>query len=168
MSVVQAHLCSVCNQPHEVAVARKESLTKIKCELLKSAAARVIEIGANRFKLRDLDNEPSRYNNFQKLRYHGLIAHARENGQAVPGEWLVTRNGWAFLRGELKLPKFVMVRDNHPLEHGRSDVLVGLLDVLKGGDYIETTFDYFDHDTGQMIARAPYQPASPPVQRALL
>ncbi len=149
------HLCTHCNQPHVVQDAHKEHLTKIKCEMLKAAASHVLDTGVNQFKNKNIADGHSSYGNLQKLRYHGLIAQVRTGGKKHRGLWLITKNGWALLRGELKLPKFVLVKDNHPLDNGRSDVLVGLLDVLKGGDYMETTFDYYDEETGEMIGKRP-------------
>lgn len=165
--MIKAHLCSECGEPHVVRNLRKETLTKTKCNVLKAAAARVMETNINRFKIRDvgdLSTNPSHYNHFQKLRYHGLVAKIKDSHN----EWLVTRNGWSFLRGDLKLPKFVMVKNNHVQKDGRSDTLVGLLDVLRGGDVIETTFDYFDEETGKMVARGPLPPAEKPEQATLL
>lgn len=155
---VKAHNCTECGKPHVVQDSHKESLTKIKCNMLKAAAALVVSTGRNDFKKSDLPSQNhSEYANFQKLRYHGLIAQVRTNGVKMRDHWLITRNGWAFLRGELKLPKFVLVQDNSTLEYGRSDVLVSLLDVLQGGDYMETRFEYFDEDTGAMVGLRPAQ-----------
>lgn len=166
---MSTHLCSRCNQPHVVQDAHKEHLTKIKCEMLKKAANHVIETGVNNFKKSDVAGmrENSAYGNFQKLRYHGLAVQVRENGNKHRDRWLITRNGWAFLRGELKLPKFVMVKDNHALENGRSDTLISLLDVLRGGEYLETTFEYFDEQTGAMIGRRPVAFTDQPLQVGL-
>jgi|SRR5690606_2128878 len=156
------NVCHSCGQiiqkPH------KETLTKIKCEMLKGAANLVISTGVNQFKMRDIGDfatEPTKYNNFQKLRYHGLVTQVKQNGVKLRNDWLITRNGWAFLRGELKLPKYVLVKNNHVEASGRSDVLVGLLDVLKGGEYMETRFEYFD-DNGNMVGLRPNVPQDSP------
>lgn len=151
------HLCTGCGEPHIVQDAHKESLTKIKCNMLKQAAAHVMATGVNDFKKNDFPGTQSHseYANFPKLRYHGLIARSKADGVTHRDRWLITRNGWAFLRGELELPKYIRVRYNRTLEEGRSDTLVSLLDVLKGGEYMETTFEYFDEETGAMIGRRP-------------
>lgn len=151
------HICTGCGQPHIIQDAHRESLTKIKINMLKSAASVVIETGVNDFSKHDLDPEfitnPNYYNNWSKLRFHGLIAKGK-----IKGRWLITRNGWSFLRGELELPSFVLVKDNHTQQDGRSDMLVSLLDVLKVGEYLETAFEYFDEDSGVMIGRRPVTP----------
>lgn len=166
---MNSHLCSECGELHIVPVLRREHLTKIKCQMLKTAALYVIKTGVNDFSLKELNEESNLYTNFQKLRYHGLVHYGRTaTGARHTGHWLITRNGWQFLRGELKLPKYVTVKDNHPLQGGRSDVLVGFLDVLKGADYIETHFDYFDEQTGAMIARRPFLAPDAPAQASLL
>jgi hypothetical protein len=138
-------------------MSHKETLNKMKAEILKTAGQLVINTNRNQFKKRDvpgLADNPTRYNNFQKLRYHGLIAQARRNGVKLRDEWVITRNGWAFLRGELSLPKYVTVLDNHLVEGGKSKHLVKMLDVLKGGMYLETQFEYFD-DEGRPVGIRP-------------
>lgn len=126
--------------------ARKETLSKIKAEILMSAGQLVASTMKNRFKLKDVAacTEPSHYNNFQKLRYHGLIAKMKVDGQPVLNEWCITRNGFRFLRGRIGLPKFVLIKENHVVE--RSDVLLNLTDIWRGAPYLETSFEYFDDD----------------------
>lgn len=100
-------------------------------------------------------NDTNFYNNFQKLRYHGLVYYARdENGQRVRGHWLITRNGWAFLRGEIRLPKHVLVKNNHIV--GRSDEDVSMRDVYVGAETMQTTFEYFDED-GRPVGIRPHR-----------
>lgn len=120
----------------------KETLTKGKLEMLKQAANHVTATMQNDIPLSIFGAQISKYNNFQKLRYHGLIHHVRKNGQIVRGRWLITRNGWAFLRGEIQLPKYVFVANNEIT--GRADQTISVRDVHYGSDVIETTFQYFD------------------------
>jgi hypothetical protein len=157
-------ICPACGQVKQQA--HKESMDKMKLLLLKAAAQHVIDTKVNDFKKKDLnlqDIAQSAYGNFGKLRYHGLITPVRENGQRIKGRWLVTRNGWAFLRGELKISKFVLVRNNSIIDH--SPVLISVRDVYYGSEEIQTTFEYFDHETGAMIGWRPqpikqvYQPS---------
>lgn len=54
--------------------------------------------------------------NFQKLRFHGLIAHADENNPRN-GEWLITKRGGQFLRGEVSVPRRVEIFRNHVIGH---------------------------------------------------
>lgn len=118
-----------------------------------SAGELVASTMNNRFKLKELKacSEPSHYNNFQKLRYHGLIAKAKVDGQLVRNEWVITRNGFRFLRGKINLPKFVTIKNNHV--EVRSDVMVSLTDVWRGAPYLETTFEYFDDDNNPVGLR---------------
>jgi hypothetical protein len=157
---MKAHLCTGCGEMHTSQDAHKEHLTKIKCEMLKKAALYVKFTGVNNFRKRDVPgmSENSAYGNFQKLRYHGLIVQIRENGVKSRDHWLITQVGWKFLRGEVVLPKFVLVKDNQTLQGGRSETLVTFLDVLKVGEYLETSFEYFDHDTGAMVGKRPAAP----------
>jgi len=157
--------CHSCGQP--IKAAHKEILSKQKLTMLQTAARHVIATGVNDFKKRDVGdfaNSPTAYNNFQKLRYHGLITQVKKDGVKYRERWLITRNAWAFLRGELEMPKWVMIRNNHIDENfPRCQELIGVKDVYRGSEAIVTTFEYFDHDTGAqigfkpVIAQAPHQ-----------
>jgi hypothetical protein len=102
--------------------ARWESLNAGLVATLIEAVKAVHRNNENRFHLqRDLTLTKTAYNNAQKLRYFALIAHAnRENAKS--GEWLITRFGGAFLRGEMKIPKKVLVQDNHVIDHSKETV----------------------------------------------
>lgn len=160
----EVHNCSECGEPHIVQQAHKEVLNKHKLTMLKAAAQHVMDTQRNDFKLSELD-EISNYNNFQKLRYHGLVHHVRKNGVWLRGHWLITRNGWAFLRGELDLPKFVKVKNNSIVE--RSLDLINVRHVYYGSEVVNTTFEYFDDD-GRPVAIRPLNRDPNSRQQALL
>lgn len=68
------------------------------------------------------------YNNFQKLRYFGLVAKVKdENDQPKAGYWLLTRLGIQFLKGMSPAPKWVMTFRNRITE--KSEELVFIDDV---------------------------------------
>jgi hypothetical protein len=126
--------------------------------MLKRAAEHVILNMTNNFMVREISQpeEYSVWHNFQKLRYHGLITPIRDDaGNRIKGQWLITRNGWAFLRGEIKLPAYVMVRDNRVIDH--SNDLVELRNVNAGVPEIQTKFEYFDSD-GKPVGFRPKTP----------
>jgi len=131
--------------PHcgsKIQQSHKEILSKSKLDLLQVAAKHVIQAGAKDFKKKDVGDfaeNPSNYNNFQKLRYHGLIAQTD-----LRDHWVITRNAWAFLRGDKELPKFVLVRNNHIVD--RSPELISAKDVWKGSPEVITYFEYYDDD----------------------
>lgn len=147
--------CSSCGQV--IREAHKEFLTQGKLAMLKMAATHVMATMRNDVSLRTFDNSPNLYNNFQKLRYHGLVYYVEKRGERVRGHWLITRNGWAFLRGEINLPKYVIVQHNHI--SSRSDQLIGVREVYRGSDVIQTTFEYFDNE-GNPVGWRPVQRSS--------
>src|ERR1035441_5888882 len=51
---------------------------------------------------KDLDLTKSEFTNFQKLRFHALVAKTDD-----PGYWLITARGGEFLRGEVAVPRTV-------------------------------------------------------------
>ncbi len=83
----------------------------------------------------------------------------------IKGQWLITRNGWAFLRGEIELSKYVLVSNNHIKE--RSDEKVTHRNVNAGVMEITTAFEYFD-DNNRPVGLRPSAPAPKPVQESLL
>jgi hypothetical protein len=69
----------------------------------------------NEFHLQnDLKNlTKNEYNNFQKLRFHGLVAKIENKA----GYWLITRRGGLFLRGEIGIPHNVQTFRNKVVGH---------------------------------------------------
>lgn len=166
MSQLNSHLCSVCNEPHLVKPSHKETLNKNLLTGLQFASRSILASGHNDFDLHELFDQYNLYNNFQKLRYFGLVHHYRNaDKQKVRGHWLITRNGWAFLRGELQMPKYLLVRENHIVS--RADVTIGVKDVYYGSDTIQTNFEYYDDD-GNQVGFRPGVPAPKPIQGSLL
>lgn len=149
---MSSHTCPHCGEQHEVKNVRREMLNKHKLTMLKIAAQHVVETNVNDFKLSELSGDVNNYTNWQKLRYHGLVHHVKKNGVIQRGRWLITRNGWAFLRGELELPKWVDVKENTIRD--RAPQTIGVKDVYRGSEAINTTFLYFD-DYGTPVGVRP-------------
>lgn len=141
--------CDHCGQ--RIPLARKELLNKQMIMLLSRAASHVeaqYRAGhkdANNFMVREF-SEPAefkQFNWFSHLRLHGLIFKQLDtNGKEMRGRWGITRNGWAFLRGEKELPAYILVRNNKV--QSRSDKLVNFSHVWRGEPYMQTSFEYFD------------------------
>lgn len=152
-----SELCGECGRPKPQA--HKESMDKTRLQMLQKAAQRVVDTGVNDFKKKDLglaEFGQSAYGNFTRLRYHGLITPVRDqNKKRIKGRWLITRNGWAFLRGEFQIHKYVLVKNNEITS--RSDERIGLRDVWFGAEIMQTTFEYFDDD-GRMVGVRPIAP----------
>ena len=142
--------CPHCGQV--IQDSHKEVLNKHKLNMLQYAGRSIISSQKNDFDLHEKLDDTNFYNNFQKLRYSGLIFHVGKRGH-----WGLTRNAWSFLRGELKLPKWIIIRNNHIVE--RSAELIGVKDVYRGAEIIDTVFEYFD-DNGNMIGARPVEPSA--------
>lgn len=115
--------------------AHKETLNRHKLNLLNEAAKTVVgtEKTVNIKLFRDNINS---YNNWQKLRYHGLIARTSKRG-----EWVITSNGWKFLSGDISLPKYVIISENRIVEY--SDQRVEVTDILRHEEIVQQVFEYF-------------------------
>lgn len=132
--------CHTCGQ--KMRDARREYLNKHKLIMLKTAAGHVLAKRKNDFSLSELSGEVNHYTNWQKLRYHGLIHHVRENGVKQRGRWFITPRGWAFLKGDVELPNYVLVKNNMVSEH--SVEMIHVEDVYQGSEAVYTTFEYID------------------------
>lgn len=146
--------CPTCQQL--IPLAHKEIMDKTRLTMLRMAADYVIANNVGWFKKKDIGLETlgqAAYGNFTRLRYHGLITPLRDDaGNRIKGKWIITRNGWAFLRGEKDIHKYVLVKNNHI--SARSDVKINIRQVYYGSDTIQTTFEYYD-DYGNMVGFAP-------------
>lgn len=136
----------------------------MKLTMLRKAASHVIETMSNDFMVRDIA-EPEQFklfNNFQKLRYHGLVTPVLDsNKRRMKGRWLITRNGWDFLRGNRSLPDWVLVKENRITE--KSEHLIAISEVSRDFE-IATHFEYFDENNNPVGLR----PNAAPSQVALL
>lgn len=85
---------------------------------------RVKEKGINEVQIvRELQLTHTQYNNFQKLRYHALIAKVKDPaGAHKSGFWLLTDRAGQFLRGELSVPRRVQTFRNKVLAHDPATV----------------------------------------------
>lgn len=137
----------------------KETLNKHKLNLLKQGAEEVMATGRNVVDIGIFRNSINSYNNWQKLRYHGLIAHVKVDGVKQRGLWLITRNGWRFLRNEIDLPAYVMVGENEIKI--KSPEGVTAKDLMRGEPIVATTFEYYEPHYDS------YAPVFKPVQPSL-
>ena len=80
--------------------------------------------------VRDLNLTHSQYNNLQKLRFHGLIAHYKnpETKKEESGFWLLTKRGNLFCKNQISIPKKVLVFRNRIQDKG--DKLVNMAQIL--------------------------------------
>jgi hypothetical protein len=105
--------------------ARWENLSTGLVRILTKAIQAVYEKKDNRFHWhRDLALTNNESHNLQKLRFHGLIAHA-DKEHPKSGEWLITARGGAFLRGEIPVPKKVLIFRNEVKDHSAELVYIG-------------------------------------------
>lgn len=95
--------------------------------------------GENIVSKKELKLSHSQYGNFQKLRFHALIAKYKVNGEWHRGEWLLTKRGADFLKGMVQIPDRVQTFRNKVED--RSGILVTVTDVMKTEPYWETKFE---------------------------
>lgn len=93
--------------------------------------------------------------NWTKLRFHGLVAHAKKDGILIPGHWLITRRGGEFLSGTIAIPKRVQTFRNRVVAKDEERVFIG--DVIKNAPHWDAREDYrFDYATEEdLMANIP-------------
>lgn len=84
----------------------------------------------------DLQLSKSEYNNFQKLRFHALIA--KDKNSEDGGHWLITKRGGQFLRGEISVPKRVQTFRNEVIDH--SEEVISFRSFAQDFPYFESEF----------------------------
>lgn len=148
--------CDHCGQ--RIQLQRKEILNKACAIMIKHAAEHVMSTMKNDFEIKEFteDGDFKFFSNFSHMRYHGLVAHVKVNGRVHKKRYLITRNGWSWLRGEIALPKFRMVKNGHNVEGKQSDRLVYLSQVWDGEPYVQTAFEYFDENGNPVGIRPNY------------
>lgn len=92
------------------------SLTPGLISVLIKAIEQVHRKNINKFHYKDLNLNYSEASNLQKLRFHGLIAHA-DKDHPKSGKWLITVRGGQFLRGEITVPQRVQTFRNKVISH---------------------------------------------------
>lgn len=112
-------------------------LTKVLAKIY----AKVCEKGENNFRMDELKLDHSEYGNFQKLRFHALIAKEVDDGELIKGSWLITRRGVNYLKNIESIPVRVQTFRNKVVDHDSE--LVNLSEVMRKTDpYFEVKFDY--------------------------
>lgn len=101
----------------------------------------VKENGQNRFKMNELKLSHSEYGNFQKLRFHALIAKHKVDGEWVGQEWVMTSRGIDFLCGRITVPVRVQTFRNRVVDHDLETIHIK--NIWNGGlPWFENKFDY--------------------------
>ena len=124
---------------------RRESVTPLILDNLVKMREAVFRKGENNIMpSKELDLTKSQYNNFQKLRYHALIAKVINNNIWEEGHWLITHRGAEFLNGRMRIPKSVWIYKNKIV--AKSEDMIGVEDVLNTVPYLERKGDIVYQD----------------------
>lgn len=111
-------------------------LVRTLIEVYKTVSAK----GENVISKKDLKLTHSQYGNFQKLRFHGMIAKYKVDGVWNKGQWVLTHRGGDFLKGKIQVPVKVQTFRNQVVDHDTE--LVTVRDVMKSEHYWEKDFEY--------------------------
>lgn len=110
---------------------------------------RVIAKGENKVQISELDFSTTEFCNFQKLRYHAMIAKCKDgDGKRLGGYWLLTKRGNQFCKGLIEVPQKVGTFRN--IIRKKSTEVVSLKSVLANNelpiwDNIDT-MEFEDYD----------------------
>lgn len=104
--------------------------------------------GENKVAKDEIKLSHSEYGNFQKLRFHGLIAKYKVEGKWVRGTWLLTRRGAEFLKGRIEIPAKVQTFRNKVVGHDPR--MVKVADVMDVQPYFES-YENFSNQMEYMV-----------------
>lgn len=82
----------------------------------------------------------SEHMNMTKLRFHGLIAKYRDEGEVERGFWVITSRGADFLKGKIQIPGKVLTFRNKVESH--DDQMVTITEVMRSEPYWQKEFTY--------------------------
>jgi hypothetical protein len=118
----------------------KESLSRGLIDTLIIFARKIKEKGINSVHIStELDLNHSQYNNFQKLKYHGLVAKDKRF-ENKSGYWDITTRGINFLCNRDAIPKYVLVDDNQKVGESDEKVLISQFAPAYDSEYWQTNF----------------------------
>ena len=131
--MIEQETCECCGQ--KVRTPNTHNLTKGLVDSLIMFANQLEKTGKNRLHLlKETGWNTNRINNFQKLRYFGLVAKSEENG-----EWVLTTRGKDFLNGDYRSPVQVATFNNRTIDHSSEEV--SFKDAKKSEVYWQTEFN---------------------------
>jgi hypothetical protein len=106
----------------------------------------VIAKGENKVLISELNLNTTEFCNFQKLRYHAMIAKCKDgDGKRIGGYWLLTRRGNLFCKGLISVPQKVGTFRN--VIRKKSLEIVSLSDVLTSSELpYWDSLEYFNYE----------------------
>lgn len=110
--------------------------------LLVKCYDQVKKTGINKFKMNELELSHSEYGNFQKLRFHALIAKHKVNGEWINSEWVITSRGGDFLCSKISVPKRVQTFRNKVVDHDFETISIRQIFNERSAVWFENQFDY--------------------------
>lgn len=125
----ETHKCPYCDASMKK---HWQRLSKGLAKSLVKFRSKVIELNRNKIHIKDdIDFTKTEFNNFQKLRYHGLVAKCKntETGLNESGYWLLTKRGNLFCKNQLSIPVGVLTFRNKIREKTKD--FCTIKDVLK-------------------------------------
>ena len=131
------HRCPTCGANME---AFWHSISPGLTKVLIKAYVYVSAHGENVFNPHDINLSNYEYSNYQKLRFHGLIARYKQDGKVIKGKWLITSRGGDYLKGQLLVPAKVKTLRNKVIDHSPEMVSIG--EVMRKEEYWQKDFNF--------------------------
>jgi hypothetical protein len=110
---------------------------------------RLLHAGGGPINIKELGLTRNQWDNFQKLRYWGLVVQVEVDGQRKKGVWQITPQGQHFLFNEQAIPRRVWTYRGE-FQHADGDATVRITEVVdwyeKREDYIRSSRPIDDDD----------------------
>jgi len=105
-----------CDRCLRVIKVYKYGISTMMAGIMKKMAEATKQTGQRAIDMETIDFTHNERSQISKMRQHGLIVQAKEDGHKKARHWIITTKGWQFLRGE-DVPAKVVVFDNQVLGH---------------------------------------------------
>lgn len=142
-----------CKCPHCGAsmLVHKHNLSKGVVKSLVKMKQAIFKFNRNSIHLEEIGlNTSSQFNNFQKLRYFGLIAKYEEpkSKKNLAGYWLLTKRGNQFLKGEIAVSRSVYTFRNKIVDRDQVKLMISEIlsdpEIPEWQERLDFPFDYAD------------------------
>lgn len=141
-----------CKCPHCGAsmMIHKQTLSKGLVKSLIKLKQAVFKFNRNSIHLDEIGLNQNQFNNFQKLRYFGLVAKYQDpdTKKNVAGYWLLTKRGNLFLKNELAVPCSVYTFRNKIVDRDKIKLMVSEIvlsaEIPYWQERADFPFDYAD------------------------
>lgn len=135
-------MTETCQHCGSVITTYKYPLDDLDVSTLRKVWEAVVKSGRNDVDVSNIGLKQTERLRMTQLRFHGMVAKVKnEFGKQVGNHWLITDRAGKFLRGEIRVPSYVLTRQNRVIGHSNDPVGITDFRVL---DDFRATYEIID------------------------